>query len=174
MTHCSESNQEATMPTNLQNTKSASILGTWNVRTMYQSGKASQIAKEMHKYKIEVMGLSETRWISTGKTILATGEVVFYSGNQEEDSPHTEGVAFMMTKEASKALISWEPISSRIITASFQAKQSRIKSSLTQCYAPTNDAKEREKENFSNTFNAILNQQRRKILQYSWEISMPK
>jgi hypothetical protein len=30
------------------------------------------IAKEMHKYKIEVMGLSETRWISTGKTILAT------------------------------------------------------------------------------------------------------
>jgi hypothetical protein len=34
---------------------------------MYQSGKAAQIAKEMHKYKIEVMRLSETRWISTGK-----------------------------------------------------------------------------------------------------------
>jgi hypothetical protein len=28
MTHCSESNQEATMPTNLLSTKSASILGT--------------------------------------------------------------------------------------------------------------------------------------------------
>jgi hypothetical protein len=68
------------MPINLLNTKSASILETWNVRTMYQSGKAAQIAKEMHKYKIEVMGLSETRWISTGKTILATGEVVLYSG----------------------------------------------------------------------------------------------
>jgi hypothetical protein len=27
---------------------------------MYQSGKAAKIAKEMHKYKIEVMGLSET------------------------------------------------------------------------------------------------------------------
>ena len=59
------------------------------------------------------MGLSETRWISTGKTILATGEVVLYSGHQEEDSPHTEGVAFMRTKEASKALISLKPISSR-------------------------------------------------------------
>ena len=57
MTHCSESNQEATMPTNLLSTKSASILGTWNVRAMYQSGKADQIAKEMHKYKIEVMRL---------------------------------------------------------------------------------------------------------------------
>ena len=67
----------------------------------------------MHKYQIEVMGLSETRWISTGKTILATGEVVLYSGHQEEDCPHTEGVVFMMTKEASKALISLKPISSR-------------------------------------------------------------
>ena len=65
------------------------------------------------------MGLSETRWISTGKTILATGEVVLYSGHHEEDSSHTEGVAFMVTKEASKVLIYWEPISSRIITASF-------------------------------------------------------
>jgi hypothetical protein len=52
----------------------------------------------MHKYKIEVMGLSETRWISTGKTILATEEVVLYSGHQEEDIPYTEGIAFMMTK----------------------------------------------------------------------------
>jgi hypothetical protein len=90
------------MPTNLLSTTSVSILGTWNVRTIYQSGKPAQIAKKIHKYKIEVMGLSETRWISTGKTILATGEVVLYSGHQEEDSPHTEGVAFMMTKEASK------------------------------------------------------------------------
>jgi hypothetical protein len=63
MKHCSESNREAAMP----------ILGTWNVRTMYQRGKAAQIAKELHKYKIEVMRFSETRWISTGKTKIARG-----------------------------------------------------------------------------------------------------
>ena len=122
---------------------------------MYQIGKAAQTAKEMHKHKIEVMGLSETRWILTEKTILATGEVVLYSRHQEEDSPHKD----VMAKEASKALISWEPISSRIITASFQTKQSRIKENLIQCYAPTNDPEESDKENFYNTINAILNQQ---------------
>jgi exonuclease III len=132
---------------------------------MYQSGKAAKIAKEMHKYKIEVMGLSETRWISTGKTILATAEVALYSGHQEDDSPQTEGVAFMMTKEASKALISWEPINLRIITASFQTKQSKIKANLIQCYAPTYDAEESDKENFYfNTLNVILNQQKEKDL----------
>ena len=109
------------MPTNLLSTKSASILETWNVRTMYQSDKPAQIAKEMHKYKIEVMGLSATIWLSTGKTILTTGEAVLYDGHQE-GSPHTEGVAVIMPKEASKALILWVPISSRIITASFQTK----------------------------------------------------
>ena len=92
---------------------------------MYQSDKPAQIAKEMHKYKIEVMGLSETRWISTGKTILTTGEVVLYSEHQE-DSPQTEGVAVIMPKEDNKAFIYWEPISSRIITARFQTKQSRM------------------------------------------------
>lgn len=111
------------MPTKLLNTKSASMLGIWNVRTMYQNVKAAPIAKETHKYTIEVMGLSETRWISTGNTILATGYVVLYSGHQEEDSPHKKGVAFMMTKEASKAVIFWLHISSKNITASCQTDQ---------------------------------------------------
>ena len=79
MKHCSESNREAAMPTNLLNTKSASILGTWNVRTMYQRGKAAQIAKELHKYKIEVMRFSETRWISTGKTKIARGCILLWT-----------------------------------------------------------------------------------------------
>ena len=45
-----------------------------------------------------------------------------------------------------------------------QTKQSRIKENLIQCYAPTNDAEESDKENLDNTFNAILNQQKEKDL----------
>jgi hypothetical protein len=63
----------------------------------------------------------------------------------------------LLVSEASKALISWESISSRIITASFQTKQSRIKANLIQCYVPTYDAEDSDKDNFYfNTINVIF------------------
>ena len=31
-------------------------------------------------------------------------------GHQEYGAPHTEGVAFMLTSEARKAMISWKPV----------------------------------------------------------------
>ena len=37
-------------------------IGTWNVRTMFQSGKAAQIAAEMQWYNIALLGISESRW----------------------------------------------------------------------------------------------------------------
>ena len=33
-------------------------IGTWNVRTMFQSGKATQIAAEMQRYNIALLGIS--------------------------------------------------------------------------------------------------------------------
>ena len=38
-------------------------IGCWNVRTLYCIGKSAQLAREMDKYKIDVMGISECRWM---------------------------------------------------------------------------------------------------------------
>ncbi|VDO61050.1 unnamed protein product [Schistosoma margrebowiei] len=35
-------------------------LGTWNVRTIWDTGRAFQIAAEMRRYNLEVLGISET------------------------------------------------------------------------------------------------------------------
>jgi hypothetical protein len=42
-----------------------------------------------------------------------------------------EGVSIQMTSEAARALISWEPVSERIITARFNSKGRKI--AIIQC-----------------------------------------
>ena len=58
---CSESRKEAARLTPLLTPRTSARLATWNIRTMYETGKTIQIAREMKSYKIGVLGLSETR-----------------------------------------------------------------------------------------------------------------
>nr|KAG5691332.1 hypothetical protein BaRGS_014031 [Batillaria attramentaria] len=52
--------------------------------------------------------------------------------------------------KAQRALIGWEPVNSRIITAKFITKKKDIKLNIIQCYAPTNDAEEEKKMTSTN------------------------
>ncbi|KAJ3608734.1 hypothetical protein NHX12_023264 [Muraenolepis orangiensis] len=81
---------------------------------------------------------------------------VMYSGHEEDGANPTEGVAIMMTKETRKALIAWEPISSRLITASFRTNNRRVKAHIIQCYAPTNHAVDDVKARFYDSLNHLL------------------
>ena len=81
----------------------------------------------MNRYHLSILGLCETRWTQSGKRRLATGEVILYSGHEEEDAAHTEGVALMLGKEAQKALLGWEARGQRLMTASFKTSQKKIR-----------------------------------------------
>ena len=122
MTQRGESRKEATRPMVLSSREATSI-GSWNVRTMYEGGSALVIAREMRRYKLSILGVSETHWIQSGETRLQSGETVIFSGHTEENAIHSEGVGFFLSKEASKALIQWEPVSSRIIVAKFRTRE---------------------------------------------------
>jgi len=37
-------------------------LGTWNLRTMNSTGKLELVESEMQRYKVNVVGLAETKW----------------------------------------------------------------------------------------------------------------
>ena len=156
MTSCGESRKEAVGPTPLLKPRKLLKIATWNVRTMYESGRAAQIAREMKRYNISILGLSETRWLQSGHLRLATGEQILYSGHTDDGATHSEGVAMMLTPEAQRALIGWEPVSSRIITAKFTTKKKDIKLNVIQCYAPTNDSEEEKKDDFYQQLQAEL------------------
>ena len=121
---------------------------------MYETGKTIQVAREMKRYKIRVLGLCETRWIQSGQLRLSSGEQLLYSGHIEEGVPHIEGVVLMLAPEAHAALIGWEPVSSRIITAKFTTKKKDIR--LNIIHAPTNDAEEEKKDDFYQQLQAVL------------------
>jgi hypothetical protein len=94
---------------------------------LYESGELVQVAAEMRNYGLDILGLSETRWTQLGKQRLDTGEMILYLGHEEENAPHTEGVAFMIGKEAQDALIGWEARGSRVTTSTYKTSHKKIK-----------------------------------------------
>ena len=55
MTSGSQSRKEASGPKTLVSTKTTIKIGAWNVKTMYEAGKAAQVAAEMRNYDIALI-----------------------------------------------------------------------------------------------------------------------
>jgi hypothetical protein len=49
------------------------------------------------------------------------GKKFIYSGWENEDNRHQEGVGFILSKKANQSMIDWKPVSSRIIVARFKS-----------------------------------------------------
>ena len=129
-------------------------IASWNVRTMYETGKSAQVCTEMKRYRLHVLGLSETHWIQSGQKRLSSGELILFSGREENH--HTAGVGIILSKFAQKTLRGWEPHGERIIMASLTTKNRNINLNIVQIYAPTNDASEETKEDFYNQLQEVI------------------
>ena len=79
-------------------TRTTITIGTWNVRAMTEAGKTAHVTAEMRNYNLTFLGISQTRWTGSGQRRLATGELILYSDAEEENAPHTEVVAPMLSK----------------------------------------------------------------------------
>lgn len=111
-----------------------------------QNAKFLQIEQEFIRYKIDILGVSEARWLGSGTFNSPTGRSVFiYSGN-EAGSNHERGVGLLLTPTAHRSMMSWAPISERIMTARFRSKIRNI--TIIQCYAPTEKAEASDKDDF--------------------------
>ena len=94
------------------------------MRELYSIGKSAQLARERNKYKTDVIGISECRWMGQGKVNLDTGESIFWSGR--EDNIHRHAVAIMIKKKVEKALLEWILISDIIMYDRFFSKYVKL------------------------------------------------
>jgi exonuclease III len=51
--------------------------GTQNVRSLYRIGSLKTVARELEKYKLDLMGVQEVRW-EKGGTERAEDDIFFY------------------------------------------------------------------------------------------------
>ena len=54
-------------------------IGTWNVRSMNLQGKSEVIKQEMARVNIDILGISELKWMGMGK-FNSDGHYIYYCG----------------------------------------------------------------------------------------------
>lgn len=97
----------------------------------------------MKRLDIQILGISEMRWLNSGKCIIDNYHV-YYSG--EEGNQHRNGVGFILSPDVNRSITSVCNISDRVIM--IQLKSSPFNINLVQVYAPTSQSSEEDIETF--------------------------
>ena len=126
--------------------------GTWNVRSLLQVGKLNLLENELARLSIKICGFSEVWWTGKGHFMKDTGHKVVYSGS---DQKHRQGVALWLHSDIANSLISYEPISPRLICATLRATPQNI--TVIQVYAPTTSDNEDDQEQFYEDLQRAIN-----------------
>ena len=79
----------------------------------------------MTHYKLDLLGLSETRWNGRGEFTTALGELLLYSGRASEEK-HEYGLGLILSKSPNKSLIEWAAVLERILTARLNTRLRKL------------------------------------------------
>ncbi|KAL3858391.1 hypothetical protein ACJMK2_012982 [Sinanodonta woodiana] len=90
------------------------------------------------------MGVTEARWIGTGKQTLSSREVIIWSGRK--DNVHREGVVIIIGKNKANTVLGWKPVNERLLYVRMNSKYAKL--SVVVAYAPADGAEEEDKDTF--------------------------
>ena len=103
--------------------KKGTTIGTRNARSLHVCRKVQELTHELKRYRWNILGLAEVRWTGFGETTTDEGQKIWYCG---EDSKHQYGVVFIVRKEVVGSIISFTPVSSRLISIRISARPRNI------------------------------------------------
>ena len=127
------------------------VTGTWNVRSLSETGKIAQLTHEMERYTWNILGLCETRWTNFGEHTTPEGHKLYYSGDEKL---RIHGVGFLVHKDTVSTVMGCRPISSRLITIRLRSTPFNV--FIIQAYAPTSDHSEEDLEDFYQQLQAVI------------------
>ena len=117
----------------LQGCKEQYCIGTWKVRSMNQ-GKLEVVKKEMARVNIDILGISEFKWVRVGE-FNSDDHYIYYCG---QESLRRNAVALIVNKRFQNEVLGCNLKNDRLISVHFQGKPFNIIVILV--YASTTNA----------------------------------
>src|SRR5664279_2261353 len=131
------------------NFRSSIRIATWNVLTLAHTGYPEAVAQQLVKYNISMAGLTEARLVDNGLKRIEDYTMI-YSGA----SDHTKGVALMLNKRLASSMISWHPVSVRLLCARLAHKHGHL--TVIVAYAPPEPSPDAEKDTFYQQLQSVV------------------
>jgi exonuclease III len=104
--------------------------GTWNVRSLYRIGSLTTVARELGKYKLDLVGVQEVRW-EKGGTERAEDYTFFYG---QGNGYHQLGTVFFVYKRVVSAVRRVEFVSDKMSYTILRGRWCKV--SVLNVHAP--------------------------------------
>ena len=108
-------------------------IGYWNVEGLATSGKLRMVTWQMKKHGLDVLAIQETHLRGTKRFRTENGRMdVILSGatdksyNSNSGQRYAAGVGLTLSDRAWRALIGYETVSDRVLTAQFRLKSRKV------------------------------------------------
>ncbi|XP_056432313.1 uncharacterized protein LOC130370766 [Gadus chalcogrammus] len=110
-------------------------LGTWNVRTLL--GRETELVRQVELYKLDLVGLTETRSLRTGAKTLDSGWTLFFSGAARTHA----GVGILINPRLRASWLEFTPVDERVVSLRLRVIGGEKTLTVVCAYAPCNEKK---------------------------------
>jgi exonuclease III len=126
--------------------------GTWNAKSLYRSGSLKTVARELGKYKLDLVGVQEVRQ-DKGGTERAENYTLFYGAGNED---HQLGIGFFVHKRIISAVRRVEFVSDRMSYIILRGRWCNI--IVVNAHAPCEDTSNDIKDSFYEELGRVFDQ----------------
>ena len=113
-------------------------------------GNLEVVKQQMARVNVHILGISELKWTGMGE-FNSDDHYIYYCG---QESLRRNGVAIILKKRVSNAILGCNLINNRMASVRFQGKPFNI--TVIQVYVPTSNAEEAEVEWFYEDLQDLL------------------